>query len=37
MQAVQKGRQRLQVVVDLPSEEPAADGAESTFFDQDQG
>ncbi len=37
MQAVQKGRQRLQVVVDLPTEEPAAEQAESNFFDQDQG
>jgi F0F1-type ATP synthase membrane subunit b/b' len=37
MQAVQKGRQRLQVVVDLPPDEPAADQAEATFFDQDQG
>ena len=37
MQAVQKGRQRLQVVVDLPTEEPEAEQAESTFFDQDQG
>ena len=37
MQAVQKGRQRLQVVVDLPTEEPEAEQAETTFFDQDQG
>ena len=37
MQAVQKGRQRLQVVVDLPTDEPAAEQAESNFFDQDRG
>jgi hypothetical protein len=36
MQAVQKGRQRLQVVVDLPAEDDEAEQAESTFFDQDQ-
>ncbi len=36
MQAVQKGRQRLQVVVDLPAEDDDAEHAESTFFDQDQ-
>jgi F0F1-type ATP synthase membrane subunit b/b' len=36
MQAVQKGRQRLQVVVDLPAEDDDAEQAESTFFDQDQ-
>jgi F0F1-type ATP synthase membrane subunit b/b' len=37
MQAVQKGRQRLQVVVELPTDEPEADQAETTFFDQDEG
>jgi F0F1-type ATP synthase membrane subunit b/b' len=36
MQAVQKGRQRLQVVVELPAEDTDAEHAESTFFDQDQ-
>ncbi|MCL4291674.1 MAG: hypothetical protein KJ056_01390 [Acidimicrobiia bacterium] len=39
MQQVQKGRERLQVVIELPPEEspPGEEriGAESTFFDQD--
>jgi hypothetical protein len=37
MQAVQKGRERLQVVVDLPeSEDEEDESGESAFFDQDQ-
>lgn len=40
MQQVQKGRERLQVVIELPPDEPDADErteAESSFFDQDSG
>lgn len=36
MQAVQKGRERLQVVVDLPEAEVVAEPQEGAFFDQDQ-
>jgi F0F1-type ATP synthase membrane subunit b/b' len=36
MQAVQKGRQRLQVVVDLPPDEGDDEPSDSTFFDQDR-
>jgi dsDNA-specific endonuclease/ATPase MutS2 len=38
MQAVHKGRERLQVVVDLPEAEVVPDGEEGgAFFDQDDG
>ena len=37
MQAVQKGRERLQVVVDLPEAEVVTDDDEGAFFDQDDG
>lgn len=36
MQAVQKGRERLQVVVDLPEAEDAPELEEGAFFDQDE-
>ena len=36
MQAVQKGRERLQVVVDLPEAEVVTEGDEGAFFDQDE-
>jgi hypothetical protein len=35
MQAVQKGRERLQVVVDLPEAEVVGETDEGGFFDQD--
>ncbi len=35
MQAVSRGRERLQVVVDLPEAEVVSDGEEGAFFDQD--
>jgi dsDNA-specific endonuclease/ATPase MutS2 len=35
MQAVHKGRERLQVVVDLPEAEVVSDDPEGAFFDQD--
>ena len=37
MQAVQKGRERLQVVVDLPEAEVVGEADEGGFFDQDEG
>ena len=37
MQAVQKGRERLQVVVDLPEAEVVPEEDEGGFFDQDEG
>jgi F0F1-type ATP synthase membrane subunit b/b' len=37
MQAVQKGRERLQVVTDLPEAEVVAEGEDPGFFDQDEG
>jgi hypothetical protein len=37
MQAVHKGRERLQVVVDLPEAEVVGDVEEGAFFDQDDG
>ena len=37
MQAVQKGRERLQVVVDLPEAEVVSEDEEGAFFDQDDG
>ncbi len=35
MQAVQKGRERLQVVTDLPEAEVVTEGEDAGFFDQD--
>jgi hypothetical protein len=37
MQAVQKGRERLQVVVELPEAEVVPEEDEGGFFDQDEG
>ena len=37
MQAVHKGRERLQVVVDLPETEVEGEEEEGAFFDQDDG
>jgi len=37
MQAVQRGRERLQVVVELPEAEVVAEPEEGAFFDQDLG
>jgi len=36
MQAVQRGRERLQVVVDLPDAEVVDEADDNAFFDQDQ-
>ena len=36
MQAVQRGRERLQVVVDLPEAEVVDEADDNAFFDQDQ-
>jgi F0F1-type ATP synthase membrane subunit b/b' len=36
MQAVQRGRERLQVVVDLPEAEVVDEAEDNAFFDQDQ-
>jgi F0F1-type ATP synthase membrane subunit b/b' len=37
MQAVQKGRERLQVVTNLPEAEVVIEGEDAGFFDQDEG
>jgi F0F1-type ATP synthase membrane subunit b/b' len=37
MQAVQKGRERLQVVTNLPEAEVVIEGEDDGFFDQDEG
>jgi F0F1-type ATP synthase membrane subunit b/b' len=37
MQAVQKGRERLQVATDLPEADVVVDGDTEGFFDQDEG